>query len=84
METNTTRSAFDKNSVQDWIAKNSYKGGYDDQLYKHKSKTKPVAKKTVVKTKPVMRPKKKNMIDAAIAEHKRVRKPYNLVNKMVK
>ena len=48
-----TRSSFD--NVQDWVSKNSYGGGYENKLYKHKGKTNVVAKvtpKRVVVAKP--------------------------------
>jgi len=76
-------SAFAKKSpIQGWLDKNSYDGGYDAKLYRHKSKTKPkvttkpVAKKT--STKP-----KKDLIGSALADRSRRYNPYKNINKAV-
>ena len=76
------RSAFDNTPISDWLKKNTYKSKYEDKLYKHKSKSNPVAKKTVAKAKTPTKPKK-NLIGSALAEHKRTRKPYKIVNKLI-
>ena len=70
-------SAFEK--TQNWIKKNSYQGGYDKQLYKHKSKPKTVSKPKTKRIAAVT--PKTNLIDSALADRNRRYKPYKIVNK---
>jgi len=82
MGNNTTKSAFDKNAtkvddIQNWISKNSYQGGYDKKLYKHKSKPKVVV---AVKPKPkVVKKRKVDLVADAIADRERRYKPYSAI-----
>jgi len=84
MDNNTTKSAFDKNAtkiddMQNWISKNSYQGGYDKKLYKHKSKPKVVV---AVKPKPkavVVKKPKVDLVANAIADRERRYAPYKTV-----
>ena len=82
MENNSTRSAFESNklgSAQNWINKNSYKGGYDNKLYKHQGtiKTSNVLgdkQRVKLRDKP-----EKDLIANVQADRKRRYEPYKIV-----
>ena len=80
MDNNTTKSAFDKNttkeSVADFLKRNTYKSPY--KVYKHKGSTnsKVMPKKAAV-AQPVA--KKASLLENVIADRKRRYDPYSVV-----